>query len=153
MARVSTIAALSASLILVPCLAGEPTTVVVIHGPTAIGVFPPVSKAEVDHDDGGLREGMAHVQFALEDLEKCLSPRAVTTRFENTRSVTIRDGSEAHVVPFARDWQHAVGIVIVTPGRPPLVVLASAGPSSLLETAPQAASRYFSEPKCKRYEE
>jgi hypothetical protein len=96
---------------------------------------------------------MAHVQFALEDLEKCLAPRKLSVRFEQTRSLTLNDGHNTRRIDFASDWPHAVGIVLVSPGLSPVVVYAMAGPSSLLETAPQAASKLFSEPKCKRYEE
>ena len=132
----------------------EPSRLILnIDGPTVIGVFPPVSQAEIDHDDGGLREGMAHVQFAIEDLVKCLTPRKVRSQFANTRSIEIRDGRDTRTISFSRKWEGAVGIVLVAPGRAPITVLATGGPSSLIETAPQAAWRYFSEPACKRYEE
>jgi hypothetical protein len=137
------------TLVSLPCVAAA---LVTVSGPTIIGFFPPASRGEIDQDDG-LREGMAHVQFALEDLQSCLSPRKLVTRFELTRSLSLRDGTTTHHLDFPSDWAHSVGIVLVTPGKAPVVVYATAGPSSLSETGPQAAWKYFGEPGCKRYEE
>ena len=123
-----------------------------IAGPTAIGFFPPITQEERDHDDGGLREGYAHLEFALEDVQQCLAPRPVALKIKITRSLLVRDGVTIDRLEFPTDWAHAVGIVLVTPGKPPVVVYATAGPSSLQELAPQAAWQYFSEPKCKRYD-
>ncbi len=127
----------------------QPNLVVTLKGPTAIGFFPPTTQAEVDADDGGIREGMAHVRFALEDVEKCLAPRKVVIQFEQIRSLTIVDGSKTQQFPFPAD---AIGIVLAAPGKVPEIVYTH-GPSFLIQTAPQAASKYFSEPNCKRYEE
>jgi hypothetical protein len=127
----------------------QPNLVVTLKGPTAIGFFPPTTQAEVDADDGGIREGIAHIQFALEDVEKCLAPRKISIQFQQIRSLTIVDGSSTKQLPFSED---AFGIVLATPGKAPEVVYAG-GPSILIETAPQAAWKYFSEPNCKRYEE
>ena len=33
-----------------------------VKGPMIIGFFPPFTKAEKDADDGGIREGLAHLQ-------------------------------------------------------------------------------------------
>jgi hypothetical protein len=130
-------------------LQSQSTLVVTLEGPTAIGFFPPTTQVEVDEDDGGISEGIAHVQFALEDVEKCLLPRKVSIHFKQIRSLTIVDGAETQQLPFPAD---AIGIVLATPGKVSEVVYAS-WPSTLIETGPQAAWKYFSEPNCKRYEE
>lgn len=131
----------------------EPEGEVTVSGPAAIGFFPPITQKEKDEDDGGLSEGYSHLAFALEDLEKCLAPRKISLQIKITRSLLVKDGSTSHMFDFPTDWAHAIGIVLADPGREPVVVYATAGPSSLLELAPQAAWKYFSEPHCKRYEE
>jgi hypothetical protein len=136
-----------------PAAPVEPEGLASVSGPTAIGFFPPITEKERDEDDGGLSEGYAHLSFALEDLEKCLGPRKLTVRLKITRSLQVQDGATSYRLEFPADWQHAIGIVLAEPGRKPEVIYATAGPSSLLELAPQAAWKYFSEPKCKRYEE
>ena len=140
-----------ASFAALTCLAADHTVTISVTGPAAVGFFPPVTQEELDNDDGGIREGTAHVGFALEDLEKCLAPRKLDVRFEFARSLTIVDGSNTRRFDFPPDWEHQVGIVLVAPGREPEVIYATAGPSSLGETAPQVAWKYFGEPNCKRY--
>jgi hypothetical protein len=139
----------------VPALdpAAESEGVAKISGPTAIGFFPPTSQKEKDEDDGGLSEGYAHLAFALEDLKKCLAPRKISLELKITRSLQVQDGTTSHKYDFPSDWQQAVGIVLAKPGQKPEVIYATGGPSSLQETAPQAAWKYFLEPNCKRYEE
>jgi hypothetical protein len=139
-------------LSLFTCAATDPTASVTISGPTAIGIFPPVSQAELDNDkDGGLSSGIAHVSFALEDLAKCMAPRKLAVTFKHARAIALRDGQRTHELRFASDWQHAVAIVLVDPGKEPVVAYATAGPSSLQMIAPQEAWKYFSEPKCRRW--
>ena len=135
------------------CVADDSAVRISISDPTAIGFFPPMSQNDKDYDDGSISEGVSHVRFALEDLGSCLSPRKLTLRFEYARSLILTDRGVERQLDFSPDWPHAVGIVLVSPGTVPVVVYATAGPSSLLETAPQAAWRLFSEPRCKRYEE
>ena len=136
-----------------PCIAADSTVATSVSGPTVVGFFPPVSQKEIEDDTSGAREGIAHVRFSLEDVVSCLAPRAITTRLEFTHSLTIKDGRTRRRLTFPHDWAHSVGVVLVAPGKAPVVVYATGGPSSLLELAPQAAWKYFNEPKCKRYEE
>jgi hypothetical protein len=127
---------------------------VTVTGPTVIAFFPPVPQAELDaDDDGSLSSGIAHLNFVLEDLHACLAPRQIAMRFEFTRALTLVDGSSVHRIEFPVDWAHAIGVVLAMPGETPQTVFATAGPSGLLESVPQAAWKYFGEPKCKRYEE
>ena len=126
---------------------------VTIVGPSAIGFFPPITQQEEDEDDGGLSEGYAHLGFALEDLEKCLAPRKIAAQIKITRSLQVKNGPNSHTYEFPSDWQHAIGVVLATPGHDPVVIYATGGPSSLIEVAPQEAWKYFAEPNCKRYGE
>src|SRR5688500_14547720 len=65
-----------------------------VNGPLVIGFFPPFTEAEQAADDGGIREGLAHLRFALEDIAKCYGNKAATYRLEITRSVILRDGRQ-----------------------------------------------------------
>jgi hypothetical protein len=95
---------LSASLALfvLTCVATDSIVLVVVSGPTIVGFFPPISQTNLDHDDGGISEGVAHVQFALEDVEKCLAPRKLNKRFEYAHSIVISDGRNEHRLDFPR---------------------------------------------------
>lgn len=144
---------LALSLLFGPCPAADAPATMSINGPTAIGIFPPTSQQDLANDDGGLNEGIAHVQFALEDVRNCMKPRFVASRFEFARSIVIEGGEKRRQIDFPSDWQHAIAIVLVTPGKEPTVVYATNGPSGLIEMAPQAAWKYFNEPNCKRWDE
>jgi hypothetical protein len=133
--------------------AEEPEDQATVSGFAAIGFFPPITEAQKENDDGGLTEGFAHLEFALDDVAKCLAPKNVDLVIKITRSLTVTNGSATHKFDFPQDWAEAIGIVLSRPGKEPVVVYATTGPSSLIETAPQAAWKYFSEPNCKRYEE
>jgi hypothetical protein len=126
----------------------EPVTVEV-NGPLILGFFPPFTKAEEDADDGGISEGLAHMRFALEDIEKCNGDRTATYRLDITRSVTLRDGKRVRTVRIPRDWRHAVGIILAAPGRPALTVFASDGPSSLIQLGPSTVADYFGATACR----
>lgn len=139
---------LAAMLLAAPALAGDIVRVR-IDGITAIGVFPPATPQENTEDDGGVREGTSHVAFALEDLVKCLAPAQLATRFERTRRLVVQNGSASRTVRFTAERGRSVGIVLVAPGKAPLVVYATAGPSSLQILAPDAAATYFNAPNCK----
>jgi hypothetical protein len=142
----------TAVLVLLGCATTTPL-VVSIDRPTIAGYFPPTTQEELDNDPGGLNEALAHIGFALADISKCLKPRDVTTRFEFTMALSIQDGPRIHRFRFRQDQVHEFGIVIVAPGKTPIIVNTGAGPSSLIELGPQAAWKYFSEPKCKKFEE
>ncbi len=134
--------------------AAEPATpprtavTVTVTGPTAIGFFPADEPGEPDAD-GSRAEALAHVQFALDDVAQCLRPDALRTEFARTRTLTIRNGAFGRTFRFGADWPHAVGIVLVRPGRAPRVVYATAGPGSLQEVVPPAAASYFAAPSCR----
>ena len=50
-----------------------------VDGPTIVGFFPSVKKTDVENDDS-TREGLAHLQFALENVAKCLEGKGVSIR-------------------------------------------------------------------------
>jgi hypothetical protein len=130
-------------------LAAEDSKPVVVNGVTVVGFFPPFTQQELDQDDGGIREGTAHVGFALDDLAKCLADRNPAVHFELTRSLTLQVGAETFSYQFQTDSEHSVGIVLAQPGREPTIVYATVGPSSLQWLALDAAADYFEAPQCK----
>jgi len=121
-----------------------------VRGPVILGFFPPFTKAEEEADDGGISEGLAHVRFALEDIARCYGNKSATYRLDVTRSVTLRDGKRTRRINIPRDWEHAVGIILVVPGRTARTIFATDGPSSLIELGPTAVADYFDAPACRR---
>lgn len=129
--------------------AAQGAVTVDVKGPVVIGFFPPFTEAEKAADAGEIREGLAHLRFALDDIAKCYSDRAATYRLDITRSVTLRDGTQVRRIDIPRDWEHAVGLILVRPGRPARTVFATAGPSTLVVLGPAAAGEYFAASGCR----
>ena len=125
-------------------------TTISVQGPTVIGFFPPYSQQDLDHDDGSIREGSAHVEFALEDLNKCLVEQKPEVRFELAKLLKLKDGATVRDVVIPNEPGKTVGIVLAKPGAQPMIVYATGGPSSLQWTALEAAAVYFGSPACKR---
>jgi hypothetical protein len=119
-----------------------------VAGPMVIGFFPPVSDEDVA-SSSGTREGLAHLEFALSDVAKCLKSRGVSVRVERTRALVLKVAGKERRFDIPPEWERAVGAYLIAPGRDPRVVYASAGPSSLQVRLPNAVAEYFAAPACK----
>lgn len=117
--------------------------------PLVIGFSSPLTAAEMQNDNSGAREGLAHVRFALEDIGSCHGDSSVVYRIEEAVELVLRDSGKVWRIPISRNDGRAVGILFVAPGRAPRVVLASAGPSSLRHLGPQGAFAYFGAEGCR----
>src|SRR5688572_7155960 len=73
-----------------------------------------------------------------------------STGSDVTRSVTLRDGRRVERIRIPEDSAHAVGIILVRPGRPSRTIYATDGPSTLQRLGPQAAAQYFDAAGCSR---
>jgi hypothetical protein len=120
-----------------------------VRGPLVIGFFPPYSKAEESEDS--VIEGLAHVRYALEDIAKCMNDKNATYRLEVTRSIVLREGRRLQRLNIAHDSENAVGIILAAPGRPQRTIVATVGPSTLMQLGPSAAAEYFGKPACRKY--
>jgi len=142
--------AIALALLAASGLVADDSATVTVQGVTIIGFFPPYTQNELDHDDGSIGEGTAHVGFALEDLEKCLKQQEPQVRFELTKSLTLTDGAHVRRIAIPNEPGKTVGIVLAKPDAEPMVVYATVGPSSLQWLALDAAADYFGTPACKR---
>jgi hypothetical protein len=116
----------------------------------AVGVFPPFTQHDLDNDDGSIREGTSHVGFALEDIAKCVAPLKIDANLELAHTVVVVDQESTYTFRFTDTPGESVGIILAAPGKKPLVIYASAGPSSLQWLAVDAAASYFGIPACTR---
>jgi hypothetical protein len=89
-----------------------------ITGPTIIAVLP--SEVQQQQDPGDT-EAMAHVQFALEDTNKCLGAGRVRLDLVFADQVIIQDRASTQTI-LVRDLGQGVGAVLVEPGREAKVV-------------------------------
>ncbi len=116
--------------------------------PLVIGFFPPLSREEINSGDG-TAEALHHLQFALEDISKCMNDKKIT-RLEFTRRIILHTKDHTHKINILPDWNRgALGAVLIQPGKKPRVEYATGGASFLIHSLPQAAGEYFNDPKCK----
>lgn len=121
---------------------------VIVSGPTVVGFFPPVTQEQIVRGNGA-GEGLAHLNFALSDVAKCLQAKNPSVSLELAHVLVLELGGSEREYELPSDWAHAVGAYLAAPGREPRVVYAMAGPSSLQFLLPNAAAEYFEEPGCK----
>ena len=119
-----------------------------IIGPAIVGFFPPVTAEQIDTQPG-TREGIAHLEFAIADAKQCFAPRPVMVRGVLADVLILHTPTKRFRIELPTDWPHAVGAYLVEPGRPPVAIYATAGPSSLIVLLPNGAAEYFSEPSCR----
>jgi len=62
---------------------GQGPVTIAVKGPLVVGFFPPYSKDEEESDS--IVEGLAHVEFALDDISKCLKDKKAVFRLDVTR--------------------------------------------------------------------
>ena len=116
--------------------------------PMLIGFAAP---ALFDSSERGAVEARAHLEFALSDTIACLGlpDLGVEILLQNEVVVHHRGGTATHRLVDDQAGS-SVGVVLVGTSRPPMVVFASAGPSSLSFTLPNAAAEYFERDACRR---
>lgn len=120
-----------------------------VTGATVIGFFPPISADPIEASPA-VREGLAHLAFALSDVARCMEPRTVSVRIERARVLVLRTGEQRTRIALPLDGEHAVGAYLVEPGREPEAVYAPAGAGALQILLANAAADYFDAPNCRR---
>jgi hypothetical protein len=91
---------------------------------------------------------VAHVQFALEDTNKCLGAGPVRLALVFADQVIIQDRVSPQTIRLT-DLGQGGGAVLVEPGREAKVVSTKVGPSVLQHLLPAAAFGYWGEPACR----
>ena len=114
-----------------------------------IGVFPAVSAEVLGDPKSGAREAFVHLQFALTISAKCLELPSGSTHLVEATAIAVEHGGETIRFEFSREPLE-VAVLLLSPERAPLEVLASAGPSSLQVLVPDAAADFFDAPGCRQ---
>jgi len=124
--------------------------VIVVDGPLVVGYFPPVTQEEMDDSDNGAVEGMAHVNFSVEDTLKCLEDSGIKAKGQIImgKVLEFREGNATNHITLPTLWPEAAGVYLFLPGKQPRKVSSQAGPSSLIVLVPEAAAEYFGAKKC-----
>ena len=121
----------------------------VVSGPTVVGFFPPLEQSEFDDPTSGASEALAHLQFALSDVAKCLEPISPEIRLELARHLTFEINGDVTSIELPRERERSFGAYLLKPGASPRAVYAPVGPSALQQLLPDAAAEYFGVAGCR----
>ena len=124
----------------------DTTALVVVDRPTVIGFFPP-ARDSAEAAEEGYTEGVAHVDFALQDAEACLGRDSARVALVVDTAVRIQRGARRDTLRFPRVDSLAFGAYLIAPARPPRLVNAS-WPSALMPAVTEAIPDYFGRPPC-----
>lgn len=125
--------------------AGPDSRVVSVGAPIAIGFFPLVDPVEWSE---GVESAAEHFSFAIDDLATCLEASDVAVEIVEARELLIDNLGERDVVDISAISNDSIGCYLAAPGRPPMIVRAGNGASSLTIRCPSAAAVYFDVPEC-----
>jgi|GEM_PF-3583829 len=145
--RMQVIAILMACVLPLDAIATEVSKSVMIDAATLVVFAPPSMPAETDD---GSAEALAHLQFAVEDTQRCLKPKKIKLVHFFADVVVVRNGAKVETFPVHR-LDQAIGGILVEPGRDARLVVSEVGPSSLQRLLPDAAADYWGAKACRNY--
>lgn len=119
--------------------------VVSVDAPIAIGFFPLVEPVEWGN---GIELAAEHFSFAIDDLSICLEASDVTVEVVEAKELLVDNLGERDVIDLSAISNESIGCYLAAPGRPPIIVRADNGASSLTVRCPSAAAVYFDVPAC-----
>ena len=126
-----------------------------VTGPLVVGFFPPITGSLLADDpaeiqsDQGMGNDVAHLQFALAEVKRCLGAQRVTVRFAATRRIELDDEGKLTTLLIPPDPPRDIGALLVRPGAEPLIVDGREGRSTLTLRLAEAAADYFDAPACR----
>jgi hypothetical protein len=124
---------------------------VTVDGPVAIGFFPPMTREQWDADtEGRFAQEMSDIEIALGDVKACVGDERLRTEMHTARLIRLDTGARTRMLLLGDAVRPAMGVMLVAPGRDPVVVFAESSAIELQDTAPQAAAAFFSAPQCRR---
>jgi hypothetical protein len=127
------------------------TATVAVDGRVAIGFFPPMSREQWDADtEGRFAQEMSDIEIALGDVKACVGDERLRTEMHTARLIRLDTGARTRMLLLGDAVRPAMGVMLVAPGRDPVVVFAESSAIELQDTAPQAAAVFFSAPQCRR---
>jgi hypothetical protein len=123
------------------------TTVVRVDRPTVIVFAPPQWALDSKSDEGTL-ETIAHVRFAVDDVNRCkgTSRIAVGMVFADRLEVTL-DGRRK-VIDLSRKFPDSAGAYLLRPGKKPCAISTPRDTAFLGDLLSQAVGEFFDVPRC-----
>jgi hypothetical protein len=125
------------------------TITVKVRGPTVV-VFLPPSWGVAAKTDGGAREMVAHVRFAVGDVNKCRGPARIAVRMVFADRLALTLDGQRSVIDLAAKHPDSAGAYLFKPGKKPCAVSTPHDTAFLGDTVSQAVGEFFQVSECLR---
>jgi hypothetical protein len=123
------------------------TTVVQVHRPTVIVFVPP--KWELDaKSDAGAVEMIAHVRFAVDDVNKCKGATDVTVRMVFADRLALSLDGQRTVIDLSSKFPDSAGAYLLRSGKKPRAIATPNDTAGLGDILSHAVGEFFDVPGC-----
>ncbi|HME58788.1 MAG TPA: hypothetical protein VKF63_10655 [Terracidiphilus sp.] len=109
--------------------------VFVIHGPTIVAFFPPVTAKDLDSDQN-TNEALSDFQFYIDEVRNPLHKAGIELQESYARSFRLRCGNTVRTF---RTGKNSIGYYFITPGKKPHIEVGVMTDVDILD----AARKYF----------
>jgi hypothetical protein len=124
------------------------TTVVDVDRPTVIVFAPPRWVVESNSDKGAV-EMIAHVRFAVEDVNNCKGASPISVRMVFADRLAFSFEGRRTVVDLSRKFPDSAGAYLVRPGRKPCAIATPNDTAFLGDLLSRAVGEFFDVPGCR----
>ena len=123
------------------------TTTVHVRGPTVIVFVPPSWEVEAKAHEGA-REMIAHVRFAVEDVNKCKGSARISVRMVSADQLALTLDGQRRVIDLAGKFPDSAGAYLFKPGKKPCAIATSDDTAFLGTKLSQAVGEFFEVSVC-----
>lgn len=125
------------------------TAVVQVHGPTVVVFAPPRWELEAERDPGAVEE-LAHVRFAVADVNSCKGTTALTVLLVFASRLALRLDGRRTVIDLSRKFPDSPGAYLLKPGKKPRALVTPNDAAGLGDILSRAVGEFFGVPGCLR---
>jgi hypothetical protein len=123
------------------------TTVVQVHRPTVIVFVPPKWALDAKSDHGAV-EMIAHVRFAVDDVNKCKGATGIAVRMVFADRLALTLDGQRTVIDLARTFPDSAGAYLLRSGKEPRAIATPNDTAGLGDILSRAVGEFFDVPGC-----
>lgn len=148
MRRISPIAAACLLIVVAPGIAAKRSeTIVRVDRPTVIVFAPPQWKEDAKSSEGAV-ETIAHVRFAVDDVNRCKGSTPIDVRMVFADRLTVTLDGRRRVIDLSSKFPDSAGAYLFKPGKTPCALATPNDTAFLGDRLSQAVGQFFEVPVC-----
>jgi hypothetical protein len=123
------------------------TVVVEVHRPTVIVFMPSQWALDAKSDEGAVEE-IAHVRFAVDDVNKCKGTTAIAVRMVFADRLALSLAGHRTVIDLSRKFPDSAGAYLLKLGKKPRALATPKDTAGLGDILSRAVGEFFDVPGC-----